>query len=325
MGRMCSKKMVAAFPIWLEYYSASGFGPLVKDEILSMSHATIDRYLKSYKAQFARRKRTGTIRGSKKFQNIIPLKVFEEKNNVPGFIEADTVAHCGSSLSGQFAWSLTVTDVFSGWTHNWAFLGKNADNTLSAIIKINQLIPYTIKSYNVDNGTEFLNRYFVEYFESNPSIKLTRSRAYKKNDNCHVEQKNFTHVRETFGYERIEFDPLIKHMNEIYQEYLNPLLNFFTPQLKLLEKTRVGSRYKRNYDAPKTPYQRLMDSNDFSVKQKSDLEREYLKYNPIELKRALSRKVSEFNRLLKSYNQAQVENVYLESYHEISQHIGRKG
>jgi hypothetical protein len=164
----------------------------------------------------------------------------------------------------------------------------------------------------------------VEYFESNPSIKLTRSRAYKKNDNCHVEQKNFTHVRETFGYERIEFDPLIKHMNEIYQDYLNPLLNFFTPQLKLVEKNRVGSRYKRKYDTPKSPYQRLMESSDLSAKQKSDLEREYQKYNPIELKRTLSRKVNEFNRLIKRYNQEQVGDIYLEGFHEVSHQIGRK-
>lgn len=96
MGRMCSKKMVAAFPLWLGFYNASGFGPFVKKEILSMSSATVDRYLKNCKAQFARRKRTGTIRGSKKFQNIIPLKVFEKKNIIPGFFEAGTVAHCGS-------------------------------------------------------------------------------------------------------------------------------------------------------------------------------------------------------------------------------------
>jgi hypothetical protein len=323
MGRMCSKKMVSAFPIWLKYYEASGFGPITEKELLSMSAATIDRYLKSYKSQFARRKRTGTVRGSKKFQNIIPLKIFEEKNSIPGFIEADTVAHCGGSLSGQFAWSLTVTDVYSGWTDNRAFLGKTADNTLSAIISINNSLPYTVKSFNVDNGTEFLNRYFVEYFEANADIKLTRSRPYKKNDNCHVEQKNFTHVREVFGYERIEHDELIKHMNDIYKNYLNPLLNFFTPQLKLMEKARIGSRYRRKYDKPRTPYRRLLDSGLLTLKQKSDLESIYDNLNPIELKKALSRKVSEFNRMLKSYNKSRDEDIYLEGYEDLQKLLAK--
>ncbi|WP_127716173.1 integrase [Halobacteriovorax sp. HLS] len=300
MGRMCSKKMVAAFPVWLNYYQGKGFGPYVKNELLLMSPATVDRYLRSYKAQFARRKRTGTIRGSKNFQNIIPLKIFEEKESVPGFIECDTVAHCGTSLSGKFAWSITVTDIYSGWTNNRAIFGKGADETLSGIIKIMQLTPYSIRSFNVDNGTEFLNRYFVEYFNGMKGVNLTRSRAYRKNDNCHVEQKNFTHVRETFGYERIDEENLIKYMNEIYQDYLNPLLNFFTPQLKLVEKYRVGSSYKRKYDKPKTPYHRLMESSALSQKQKYDLEREYMKYNPILLKKELGRKISHLNKYLKN-------------------------
>jgi hypothetical protein len=297
MGRMCSKKMVAAFPVWLSYYDAKGFGPLIQAELLSMGHSTIDRYLKSYKSNFARTRRSGTIRGVKKFQNIIPIKSFDTKNTQPGFIEADTVAHCGSSLSGQFIWSLTVTDAFSGWTENRAFLGKSADATLSAIISINNGLPYTVHSYNVDNGTEFLNRYFVEYFEGIKSISLTRSRAYRKNDNCHVEQKNFTHVREYFGYERYDREELAKYMNEIYIEYLNPLLNFFTPQLKLQEKSRVGSKYTRKYDKPKTPYHRLMESRQLSSKQKHDLTRQYEALNPIQLKKELSRKISNFKKI----------------------------
>jgi hypothetical protein len=321
MGRMCSKKMVSAFPVWLKYYKASGFGPIVEKELLSMSAATIDRYLRNYKSQFARRKRTGTVRGSKKFQNIIPLKIFEEKNTIPGFIEADTVAHCGGSLSGQFAWSLTVTDVYSGWTNNRAFLGKTADNTLSAIISINDSLPYTVKSFNVDNGTEFLNRYFIEYFNAQSSIKLTRSRPYRKNDNCHVEQKNFTHVREVFGYERIEHQELIKHMNDIYKNFLNPFLNFFTPQLKLVEKLRAGSRYKRKYDKSKTPYHRLLESGKLTLRQRTELESTYESLNPIDLKKGLSRKVSEFNRVLKAYNNKKAEDIYLDSYEGIKGYL----
>jgi len=131
MGRICSRKMVAGLETWLKYYNEPGFGPIVKDELLSMSAATVDRYLNGYKSKFARTKRSGTVRGCKKFQNTIPLKNFSVKTQRPGFVEADTVAHCGSSLSGKFAWSLTVTDVYSGWTDNRAFHGKTAVKNIS--------------------------------------------------------------------------------------------------------------------------------------------------------------------------------------------------
>lgn len=297
MGRMCSKKMVAAFPTWLDYYDGKGFGPLIKAEILSMSPATVDRYLKAYKTQFARSRRSGTIRGPKKFRNVVPLKCFEEKHRQPGYVEADTVAHCGDSISGKFIWSLTITDVYSGWTDNRAMFHKTADGTLSAIGSIVKNLPYDLHSFNVDNGTEFLNRYLVEFFEGQRA-SLTRSRAYRKNDNCHVEQKNFTHVREYFGYDRLDEERLVKYMNEIYRFYLNPLLNFFTPQLKLTQKERVGSRYVRKYDSPKTPYQRLMESSHLSMKQKADLELAFKRLNPIMLKKRLSSELKQFQRLL---------------------------
>lgn len=120
-----------------------------------------------------------------------------------------------------------------------------------------------------------------------------------------VRKRHFTHVREVFGYDRIDQEYLIKYMNDIYQNYLNPLLNYFTPQLKLVEKYRVGSSYKRKYDKPKTPYHRLMESSELSQKQKNDLELEYKKYNPILLKKALSRKMNEFNKILKTSNIAE--------------------
>ena len=126
-------------------------------------------------------------------------------------------------MSGKFTWSLTVTDVNSGWTDNRAFFGKSADETLSAIISINNRLPYTLKSFNVDNGTEFLNRYFVEYFASKEEVKLTRSRPYRKNDNCHAEQKNFTHVRELFKYERLDtYNLSVEAEKEIVSSFVKP-------------------------------------------------------------------------------------------------------
>ena len=185
MSRICSKKMVAALPIWLKHYQKAGFTPLVKEELLSMSSSTIDRYLRSYKKQFARRKRTGTRR-TKKFNNIIPIKNFDQYATKPGYIQADTVAHCGGSLSGIFIWSMTVTDEYSGWTENRAMYGKGGKNSTEAICNAFWKLPFRPISFNSDNGSEFLNSELYGYISTNKNIQFTRSRPYKKNDNAHV-------------------------------------------------------------------------------------------------------------------------------------------
>ena len=294
MGRICSKKMVSAFPIWIEFYKATGFNELIKAEILSMSHSTVDRHLSKYRNQFARRKRTGTVR-AKRFMHKIPIKKFDEINETPGHLQADTVAHCGNSLSGQFIWSLTVTDEYSGWTENRATYGKSATSVLTAINQILWDYPFDIKSFNTDSGTEFINDKLQDYLDVR-KIDFTRSRPYRKNDNCYVEQKNFTHVRELFGYERYDKEEFVFMMNKIYSETFNNLHNFFIPQLKSIEVTREGSKYKRKYDKPKTPYQRLLESGYLSNYKKKKLNELYQSLNPIELKKDLNDIMKRFKR-----------------------------
>jgi hypothetical protein len=276
LGRICSKKIVAALPVWLEFYGREGFTHLIKEELLSMSSSTIDRYLRSYKARFARTKRTGTRR-SQKFKNIIPIKDFDQYADRPGYLQADTVAHCGGSISGKFMWTLTVTDEFSGWTTNCSMFGKGASESLEAVVGCLSPLPFDLVSFNTDNGTEFINSELYNYILRNyhGTLKFTRSRPYRKNDNAHVEQKNFTHVRELFGYDRIDNNELFWMMNSIYRKLFNPLYNFFIPQLKSIKKTRVGSKYIRKYDSPKTPYQRLMESDHVSNDQKEELKKTY--------------------------------------------------
>lgn len=288
MGEMCSKKMVQALPTWLEFYQEDDFDDEVRAELLSMSSASIDRYLKSYRASLGRKKRTGTKPG-KMFKNVIPLKSFDALVDRPGHIEADTVAHCGDSLSGKFAWSLTFTDVYSGWTENRATFGKDSDEILSAIVDIQFKLPFPVLSFNTDNGTEFLNRALHMHFTEISPAEFTRSRPYKKNDNCHVEQKNWTHVRETLGYERYDQEDQVRMMNILYKLYLNKLQNFFVPQLKLIEKVRVGSKIVKKYDKPKTPYQRLLESPHLTMGQKENLRREFQLLNPIELREVIKR------------------------------------
>lgn len=288
--QMCSKKIKQALPYWLE---KSLIDAGIKAELLKMSASSMDRYLKPFKAQTKRRWNTGTKPG-KLLKNIVPIKTL---SNIParaGFIEADTVAHCGGSLLGDFIWSLTFTDVFSGWTENRAVWGKHAVNVHAAIEDIEATLPFEIVEFNVDNGSEFLNHRLVEYFQPDGPHKrrkfvMTRSRSYHKNDNAHVEQKNWTHVRQIFGYERFEFKELLPIMNEVYQVQ-NMLTNFFIPQMKLQSKVRVGAKIKKKYDVPKTPYHRLLADSSVSEENKTKLKEQYEKLNPfklVELREAL--------------------------------------
>lgn len=225
--QMNSKRLRDALPDWLPQYLAP---ESVKAELTAMSPATIDRYLAPFRAKIARRRRSGT-RKSKLLKSIIPIKPFDHNINQPGHVEADTVAHCGGSLAGDFIWSVTFTDIFSGWTENRAVWGKGAVGVFEAIRSIESTLPFPILSFNSDNGTEFLNHHLIRYFgpegEKKRSAQLmTRSREYRKNDNCHVEQKNWTHVRELFGYDRFSNPKQVELMNSIYLAEHNLLHNF---------------------------------------------------------------------------------------------------
>lgn len=307
MGEICSKKMVQALKTWLKYYEDDDCDDDIRDELMSMSHASIDRYLRAYKASLGRKKRTGT-RPGKMFKNVIPLKSFDKNIDRPGHIEADTVAHCGDSLSGKFAWSLTFTDVYSGWTENRVTYGKDSDEVLSAIMDIKFKLPFPIITFNTDNGTEFLNRNLYLYFSDKKEIEFTRSRPYKKNDNAHVEQKNWTHVRESFGYERFDKTEQVEMMNVIYKLYLNNLYNFFVPQFKLIEKVRIGSKIVKKYDKPKTPYQRLLECEFLTMGQKEELRRKYKTLNPVKLREIIKRQTTKLNQF-KSEVELELENV----------------
>ena len=190
-------------------------------------------------------------------------------------------------LLGQFIWTTTITDKYSGWTENRASFGKDATSALTAITAGLWNFPCTVKSFNTDSGTEFINHKFQEFLDKK-GIEFTRSRPYKKNDNCHVEQKNFTHVRERFGYGRFDKEELIFIMNSIYSSYFNIFQNFFVPQLKAIKVTRVGAKYKRKYDKAGTPYQRLIDSGKLSNYQTQQLTEKYDSLNPIQLKKDLN-------------------------------------
>lgn len=294
MGQMCSRNMEAALSSWLPFYECSD---LVKQELLAMSHATIDRRLKPYRAQTRRKLNTGTMVGRRFIKHIIPIKPFDFKVTEPGHVEVDTVAHCGGFMAGEFVWSINLTDRYSGWTEVRAMLGKSGFKTLKSLQDIERSLPFVIKNINSDNGSEFLNKHLIEHY--GPKI-MTRSRAYRKNDNCYVEQKNFTHVREIFFYDRFDRPDLPPLMNDIYSNEHSLLQNFFVPQVTLKHKLRVGSRYKRVYTEPKTPYQRLMECPKVSHHMKTVLKEQFERLNPFYLRKVREMKVRTFFKILRS-------------------------
>ena len=261
-----------------------------------ISPATIDRHLDKFR-ETARKGLSST--NPSLLKNKIPIELLDHNIKEPGFIEADTVAHCGTSLAGAFVNTLTMTDVFTGWTENRAMLGKEGRTVLGAIRSIERSLPFTIKGFASDNGNEFLNHDLHDYFtdRTKNKVNFVRRRPYKKNDNAHVEQKNWTHVRELFGYSRFNKKVHIQMMNEIYKKLWNPLWNFFTPVMKLESKERIGGKIIKLHSKPITPYRRLIDSGTLTTEESTCLRNTYEAMNPFELKKELEKQLKWFFRI----------------------------
>lgn len=290
-----AKKLKALMSDWLPQYVASA---AVKAELLAMSASTMDRYLAPFRVTVARRRRSGT-RPGRLLKHVIPIKPFERSIDRPGHLEADTVAHCGGRLMGDFIWTVTVTDIYSGWTECQAIWNKGAGGVLEALRDIEERLPFPILSFHTDNGSEFLNYAVLDYFSPEGEKKrrgmlMTRSREYRKNDNCHVEQKNWTRVRELFAYDRFADSELIPAMNVLYRDADGPLENFFIPQMKLVSKQRIGPRYRRRYDTPQTPYRRLLACTNVDEVTKRALTDRFRSLNPFRLSRELRLRLNHF-------------------------------
>lgn len=301
----CSKRLKMAIPLWLPFYEShyERLSPDIKEKLLKISHASIDRLLKPIRAKMTLRKRCGTRPGSLWLKSQIPIKdkSFWDKTQA-GFVEADTVAHCGGSLKGSFAWSLTVSDIKTTWTEIRAVWNKGATEVVQQMEDIEKHLPFPLLGFNSDSGGEFLNHHLVRYFQKprgDNIVKFSRSRPYKKNDNAHVEQKNWTHVRYLFGYARFGKPTVVKLMNDLYRNEWRLLQNFFMPSVKLVEKTRIGARYYRKHDKPRTPYQRVLEESSISESQKQLLSEIYKTLDPFELRRKIDLKRKRIFRLLK--------------------------
>jgi hypothetical protein len=282
----CGRTLRAATPLWigaieLEY---GAFRPDVRAKLLQISAATIDRILRPYKAK---KGRSYTRSGG--FRDEIPIQGNIWDIGTPGHLESDTAALCGGSLSGEFANALTLVDIATLWTETRMVFGKGSNAVFDAVRDIEHNLPFDVLGYDSDNGGEVLNLHIYDYFYSErirkglPPVSVTRSRAYQKNDNAHVEQRNDSLVRKFLGYERFEFKELIPLLNHYYANVVCPLVNYFIPSFKLAEKKRIKSTTRRIYATPVTPYQRLIESPYTSELQKLKLSSIHAALNPVQL------------------------------------------
>ena len=298
----CSKRLQAILPLWLPGYGQY-FGQLseeVTNALLSISPATIDRLLKPVRIQYKKRGRSTTKPGTL-LRNQIPILTNQWNESRPGFLEADTVAHCGESLSGMFAYTIDTVDIATTWTEQRATWGKGETGVLKQIEDIEKTLPFPLLGFDSDNGSEFLNRTLFKHFTKRKHpVQFTRSRAYHKDDNAHVEQKNWTHVRQWLGYQRLDNPLTVPLLNDLYRREWRVFHNFFCPSVKLLDKQRIGSKTIKRYDVPKTPYQRVVESPYIPQKTKDAMTKYLETLNPFLLKKALQEKLKKIFSLSSS-------------------------
>lgn len=291
--QMCSKRLKVAIREWLPHYEKEkgDLDDVTRGQLYAISPPTIDRLLKHLRVEYPSKGLSGTKPG-RLLKNQIPIKTDNWDVTQPGFLETDTVAHCGNSLAGDFVWSITMTDILTSWTENRAVWNKGADGVIKQVKNIEKSLCFEILGFDCDNGSEFLNYHLMRYFTKREKpVKFTRSRAYHKNDNAHVEQKNWTHVRHLFGYDRFDNPVLVDLMNDLYANEWSLYQNHFCPVMKLIEKKKINSRYYKRYDKPMTPYCRLMGSGHLSDEAKTKLREQHRSLNPFELKRIIDKKL----------------------------------
>jgi len=289
----CSKRLKVILPLWLKSY-AEEFGGLSLDVVkalLKISAPTIDRLLKPTRVKYRHRGRATTKPGTL-LKKQIPIKTDQWDEHRPGFLEADTVAHCGESLLGDFAYTIDFVDIATGWTEQRAVWGKGEVGVVEQIKNVESSLPFPLLGFDSDNGSEFLNYHLVRHFaqRDNP-VQFTRSRPYHKDDNAHAEQKNWTHVRQWLGYHRIDKPKAIALMNDLYTKEWRLYHNFFMPSVKLIEKKLVAGKAIKRYDKPKTPYQRLLESPDMAASKKHALKEQFETLNSFALRKAMDRKL----------------------------------
>ena len=296
-GHLCSKRLQPFLPEAiqvLERYQEIELSQDTKGLLLKISSASIDRCLRSIRLQSPHG--LSTTKPGSLLKNLIPVRTFTEWDKErPGFVEIDLVAHCGTTTAGQYLNTLTCTDLATGWTDVSALLHRSQEAVAEAIQLMRYRLPFPLLGIDSDNGSEFINDLLYRYC-LDEKITFTRSRPYQKNDQAHVEQKNWSVVRHLVGYDRWETKQEFALLENIYDE-VRLYINFFQPSFKLIAKERVGNQTVKRYDPAKTPYQRILERQDISLDAKARLMNLYLQLNPAELRRRMDRKTAELWKL----------------------------
>lgn len=261
----------------------------IADKLKQISARTIDRRL-SHEKQVQRRRHFSTTKPGGFLKDRIPVRLNDWDTQEIGNISLDLVAHCGGNVSGDYVNTISDTDIATGWWEGEGIIGKGKERTCKGVDRMRKRTPFKWKGIHPDNDAPFLNAHMFQYTE-NEKLEFSRSRPNKKNDNCYVEQKNWTHVRKIFGYLRYDTEEELDIINDLYRNELRLYKNFFQPVMKLKEKTREGGRRHRKYEKAKTPYQRVLELGKLSKKEREKLTILYRSLNPAELKRGIDRKL----------------------------------
>jgi len=281
---LCSKRLHPFLPELLDVLKRNGRHAIsneVDTQLRTISPSTMDRLLRTCH-QKRGRSRFSTTKPGTLLKNSIPIRTFTDwKENSPGFFEADTVAHCGDSVEGFYLNTLSTVDVATGWIECMGSWGKGQSRIRQGIHRIRLRLPFPMLGLDSDNGSEFINQHLFNYCRQE-HITFTRSRSYKKNDSCHIEQKNWNVIRRVVGYGRYSSHAALEALNAVYS-YLRLYMNFFQPVMKIVSKTRQGARVNKIYDTAQTPYQRLLKYDTLSENKSREMEAIYRSLDPATL------------------------------------------
>ena len=295
-GYPWSVRLKALLPLWLPWirkrYQLTKEG---ERQLLRISPRQIDRRLQPLKRR-RRQQIYGRTKPGALLKHQIPIKTDHWDVSEPGFTEIDLVSHSGSCASGEFAHSFNLTDIHSTWTETRAVLGKGQEGIVSRLEEMRKALPFQLRGIDSDNGSEFLNDHLFRYCERH-DIQFTRGRPYKKDDNAHIEQKNWTHVRRLIGWGRYDTASTVDLLNDLYRNEWSLMMNLFQPSVKLLRKKRVGSRVRRSYDAPQTPLDRLRTSSGIEKAQLNNLLQLRATTDPFQLAEIIEAKLQRITRL----------------------------
>ena len=287
--RLCSKRLKPFIGEMIKVMRQHGELAVsmgIEEKLSRMSPSTMDRLLHTWRSSGGRHTLSTTKPGSL-LKNSIPIRTFADwTDDRPGFLEIDLVAHCGESTEGFYLNTLSTVDVASGWSECMEVWGKGQERVGAAVHKVRQRLPFPLLGLDSDNGSEFINQHLYNYCRKE-RITFTRSRSYKKNDSCHVEQKNWSIVRRLVGYDRYSSPAALERLNLVYTT-LRHYVNFFQPTMKLISKTRHGARVHKVYDTAKTPYQRLLECGVLTADKQTQLAATYRGLNPVQLLRYLN-------------------------------------